>query len=166
MMASAAPVRVDDPVRISIGKRALLARVLTSVDQSSMLTYFGWTAITGAIATCSLMRTEVPSGAANANHNALVNSAPPSADNAARPNVWRALHDDADGRAAATISLGCRQRRSSGAGGGRKIGVSSSSLLRTVCEMTDAAGRRGRGRRCWFPITRPGDPSERGPSGS
>ena len=64
----------------------MLARVLTSVDQSSVLTYFGCTEITGAIATCSRSRTVVSPGAAKANHNALVTNAPPNADNAARPN--------------------------------------------------------------------------------
>ena len=86
MTASAAPVRDDEPVRTSTGNNALLARVLTSVDQSSVLTYFGCIAITGVIATCSLTRTGGLSGTANANHNALVNNAPPSAENAARPN--------------------------------------------------------------------------------
>ena len=42
-------------------------------------------------------------------------------------------------------SLGWRQRRSSGDGGGRNIGTSSSSLLRTRCEITDTEvpGDRG-----------------------
>ena len=51
-----------------------------------VLTYFGCIAMTGAMATCSLMRTGELSGAAKANHSALVNNAPPNADSAARPN--------------------------------------------------------------------------------
>src|SRR5438552_5140448 len=126
--ARAAPVRVEEPTRTSTGNSALLARVLTSVDQSSVLTYFGCTAITGASATCSRTRTGGLPGVENASQSALVNSAPPNADIAASPKEWRALHDGE--RVGDTTSLGCRQRRSSSAGGGRKTG-SSSSLLRT-----------------------------------